>query len=73
MANPNNFTPLTNTSCVDYSAFPDLLTATEAASILRCSERNIALKCAAGTFRACKAGKGWRVNRDDVLRYAHLV
>ena len=56
-----------------YATLPDLLTAQEAASILRCTARNIAYKCERGEWRAFKAGKGWRVNRDDVLRYARLI
>lgn len=56
-----------------YSALPDLLTAEEAASILRCTPRNVARLCANGTFRAVKASKGWRINKDDVLKFAKLI
>lgn len=56
-----------------YEALPDLLTTQEAAAILRCSPRNVAYKCEHGTFRAVKASKGWRINKDDVLKYAGLI
>ena len=56
-----------------YEDMPDLLTTDEAASILRCCPRAIAYKCKDGTFRAVKASKGWRVNKDDILRYAGLI
>ena len=56
-----------------YEALPDLLTTSEAASILRCSDRNVVRHCKRGTFRAVKAAKSWRINKDDVLRYAKLI
>ena len=56
-----------------YEALPDLLTTTEVASILRCSDRNVEKHCKRGTFRAVKAAKSWRINKEDVLKYAKLI
>jgi len=67
---------MNNTGMIDmdkYKAMPDLLTAHEAAAICRCGERSIANRCKDGTFRAVKASKGWRINKDDVLKYAGLI
>ena len=52
---------------------PPLITSDEAASILRCTPRQIRFMCAGGTFRAVKAAKSWRINKEDVLRYAKLI
>ena len=67
---------MSNTGIIDmskYEALPDLLTTTEVASILRCSDRVVIRHCKRGTFRAVKAAKSWRINKDDVLRYAGLI
>lgn len=67
---------MSNTGIIDmkkYEALPDLLTTTETAAILRCTPRNVAYKCQRGVFRSVKSSKGWRINKDDVLRYARLI
>jgi excisionase family DNA binding protein len=56
----------------DLDRLPALLECQEAAHILRITPRAVAYKCARGDLRAVKAGHGWRINRDDLLRYATL-
>ena len=62
----------TMTDEMDLDRLPALLECPAVAHILRITPRAVAYKCAKGELRAVKAGKGWRINRDDILRYATL-
>ncbi len=58
----------------DLSQLPPILTAAEAAAVLRVAERVVKNWCRAGKMPgAFKVGalKEWRINRDDLLAYMH--
>lgn len=51
----------------------ELLLATEAASVARCSAHTITNLCTKGKIKAVKVGNKWRVNRDSLLEYLGLT
>ena len=48
------------------------MTAKEAAEILQCSVRTVMRMCERGDLKCCKAGSGWRINRNAFMKYASL-
>lgn len=44
--------------------YGELMTAAQAAEVMRVSPRQVARMCARGELKAVRVGKLWRVNRD---------
>jgi excisionase family DNA binding protein len=57
------------TKAQKWDDLPLVLTADEAAEILRVTVTTIKKMCADGRLPAAKVGRAWRLNRDDVLAY----
>ena len=55
-----------------YKTLPPLVTTDEAAALMRVTPRSIEYMCKNGTLLACKAGRGWRINRDAMLEMLNL-
>ena len=49
-----------------------ILTAAEAAEVLRTTPRTIQRLCNEGAIVSCRAGNRYRINRDSLLRYVGL-
>ncbi len=51
---------------------PNVLSANEAAEILRCSPRTVQRMCNEGKIRFCRCGARYRIATDSLLRLAGI-